>query len=101
MIKIERLGIEGVAEVVRRGRLRWFGHLGHKNEEDCVSHCREFEVAGAKSRGRSRKTWSECVKTDLRSLGPEKEWAQHRVEWRHLIGESRPTCASTETRTLK
>ena len=24
------------------------------------------------------KTWSECVKTDLRSLGMKKEWAQ---EW--------------------
>ena len=49
---IERLGIEGVAEVVRRGRLRWFGHLERKNEEDWVSRCRELEVAGAKSRGR-------------------------------------------------
>ena len=31
----ERLGIEGVTEVVRHGRLRWFGHLERKNEEDC------------------------------------------------------------------
>ena len=97
---IERLGIEGVAEVVRRGRLRWFGHLERKNEEDWVSCCREFEVAGAKSKGRSRKTWSECVKTDLRSLGMKREWAQDRVEWRRLIGGNRPTRASAETRTL-
>jgi len=51
-----------------------------------VSRCRELEVAGAKSRGRSRKTWSECVKTDLRSVGLKKEWAQDRVEWKRLIG---------------
>jgi hypothetical protein len=37
----ERLGT-GVAEVVRRGRLRWFGHLERKNEEDWVSRCREL-----------------------------------------------------------
>ena len=49
-----------------------------------------LEVAGAKSRGRSRKTWSECVKTDLRSLGMKKEWAQDRLEWRRLIGGNRP-----------
>jgi len=24
-----------VTEVVRHGRLRWFGHLERKNEEDC------------------------------------------------------------------
>ena len=95
----ERLGIEGVAEVVRRGRLRWFGHLERKNGEDWVSRCRELDVAGAKGRGRSKKTWSECVKTDLRSLGLKKEWAQDRMEWRRLIGGKRPTCASAETRT--
>jgi hypothetical protein len=96
----ERLGIEGVPEIVRRGRLRWFGHLERKNGEDWVSRCREFEVAGAKGRGRSRKTWSECVKTDLRSLGLKKEWAQDRMEWRRLVGGKRPTRASAETRTL-
>ena len=66
--------------------MRWFGHLKRMNEEDWVSRCREFEVAGAKNRGRSRKTWSECVKTDIRSLGMKKERAQDRVEWRRLIG---------------
>ena len=25
------LGVESVAEVVRRGRLRWFGHVEHKS----------------------------------------------------------------------
>ena len=30
----EQFGIEGVAEVVKRGHLRWFGHMGHKYEED-------------------------------------------------------------------
>ena len=34
------LGIQCVADVVRRDRLRWFGHLEHKNVDDCVSTCR-------------------------------------------------------------
>src|SRR5206468_2542336 len=28
------LGIEGVEEVVRRGRLRWFGHVERKEDDD-------------------------------------------------------------------
>ena len=32
-----RLGIEGVMEVVRRGRLRWFGHVERKEVDDWVS----------------------------------------------------------------
>ena len=29
-----RLGIEGVVEVMRRGRLRWFGHVERKEVDD-------------------------------------------------------------------
>ena len=40
-VKIEelwkRLEIEGVSDVVRRGRLRWFGHVERKNAGDWVS----------------------------------------------------------------
>ena len=38
------LGVQSVADVVRRGRLRWFGHLEHKSVDDWVS-CRPVEVA--------------------------------------------------------
>ena len=34
------LGIENVAEVVRRSRLRWFGHVERKDKDDWVSACR-------------------------------------------------------------
>ena len=34
-----RLGIEGVVEVMRRGRLRWFGHVEWKEVDDWVSAC--------------------------------------------------------------
>ena len=49
------LGVQSVAEVVRRGRLRWFGHVEHKSGSDCVSACRNVKVVGEKSRG--RETW--------------------------------------------
>ena len=42
-----RLGIEGVVEVMRRGRLRWFGHVERKADGDWVSACRNFEVRAA------------------------------------------------------
>ena len=32
-----RLGIEGVAEVMRRSRLRWFGHVERKEVDNWVS----------------------------------------------------------------
>ena len=41
------LGINCVADVVRRGRLRWFGHLERKSVDDWVSACRGLVVEGA------------------------------------------------------
>ena len=86
-----RLGVEGVTDVVRRGRLRWFGHLERKDSDDWTSACRNVEVVGTKRRGRSKKTWEECVRQDLKRLGLKKEWAQDRTKWRGLIGGKRLT----------
>ena len=40
------LGVQSVADVVRRGRLRWFGHLECKSGDDWVLACRNVEVVG-------------------------------------------------------
>ena len=50
-----RFGIEGVL-AMRRGRLRWFGHVERKEVDNLVSACRNLEVAGSKGRGRPRMT---------------------------------------------
>ena len=48
--------IEGVVEVMRRGRLRRFGHVERNEVDDWVSACRNLEVAGSRSRDRPRMT---------------------------------------------
>ena len=49
------LGIQSVADVVRHGRLRWFGHLECESVNDWVLACRNVEVAGVRCRGRNRR----------------------------------------------
>ena len=94
-----RLGIWSLGELLRRNRLRWFGHLERKDSEEWVSACRRVEVVGVRGRGRAKKTWDECVRNDLDLLGLRREWAQDRVKWRGLILGKRPTRASMEKRT--
>ena len=60
------LGVQSVTEVVRQGRLRWFGHVERKSEDDWVSACRNIVMAGVRCAGRGRKTWYECVKDDMK-----------------------------------
>src|SRR5437867_1964933 len=62
------LGIESVNRVVSRGRLRWYGHVKRKNVDDWVSKCRKLEVAGGIRKDRGKKTWIECVKTDMKKI---------------------------------
>ena len=61
------LGVQSLADVVRHGRLKWFGHL-ERIVNDWVSDCRKVEVAGARCMGRNRKTWKECVDEDISHL---------------------------------
>jgi len=42
---LSRVGVESVGDVVRHGRLRWFGHVERKSEEDWIKRCLEVEIA--------------------------------------------------------
>ena len=68
-----RLGIEGVVEVMRRGRLRWFGHVERKEVDDWVSACRIVEVASSRGRGRPRMTWKARLDGDMKDMGLRPE----------------------------
>ena len=89
------LCVQSVDEVVRRGRLRWFGHVERKSGDDWVSACRNVVVAGVRCAGRGRKTWYECVKDDMKALSLHPEWAVFRDMWRGFIsgGTSNPSWA--------
>ena len=65
----QRLEIDNVVDVIRRNRLRWFGHVERKDDVDWVKACQRLEVSGRRGRGRGKKTWRECVAEDMRVLG--------------------------------
>ena len=80
-----RLGICSVSVALRRSRLRWFGHVERKAEEDWVKRCRELVVEGTRPRGRPKKSWMDVVNSDLRRLNITREDAQDRSAWRRLV----------------
>ena len=51
-----------VSDVVRRNRLRWFGHVEQRGEEDWVRRYSKIEVPGVRRKGRPKKTWGELLK---------------------------------------
>ena len=42
----ERLGIDDIALVLQQNRLRWYGHVLRKEDDDWVKKCMEYEAEG-------------------------------------------------------
>ena len=82
-----RLRIESVVEVMRRGRLRWFGHAERKEVDDWVSTCRNLEVAGSRGRGRPRMTWRARLDGDMKDMWLRPGMAMDREKLRCGIME--------------
>jgi len=87
--------------VVRRGRLRLYGHSQRKDASDWVSKCRDLAVDGQKCRGKSRKTRLQCVEKDMKLVKLCGDDEQDRVDWRIGIRGDRLTRASLEKQMLK
>ena len=82
---LEWLGIESVLDIVRRGRLRWFGHVERKPVGVWVKDCQSLVVEGKRGRGRSKKSWRQCVDDDLKLYGLTAADALKRDFWRERI----------------
>jgi len=64
----ERLGLDDIILVLQQNRLQWYGHVLQKEDNDCVKKCMEYEVEGAKPRGRPKITWREIVEKTVRHV---------------------------------
>ena len=51
----ERLEVGDIALVLQQNRLRWYGHVLRKDDDDWVKKCMEYEVEGSRPRGRPGK----------------------------------------------
>jgi len=52
----ERLGVADIALVLLQNRLRCYGHVLQKDDDDWVKKCMEYEVEGPRPRGRPKRT---------------------------------------------
>ena len=74
-----RMGLQCISDVLRRGRLRWFGHVARMQEDNCVNRVSGINVDSRAIRDQPRKTWDDIIKSDLRVLCLDREAAKHGV----------------------
>ena len=56
-----------------------------KEDNDWVKKCMEYEVEGARPRGRPKKTWREIVEKDCQVRGLNREYAMDNIRWMKQI----------------
>jgi len=81
----ETLDIDDTALVLQQKRLRWYGHVLRKDDDDWVKKCMEYEVEGP----RPKRTWTEVVREDCEARKMNKQDATDRCKWRKMIKDVR------------
>ena len=70
----ERLDIDDIALVLQQNRLRWYGHVLRKDDDDWVKKCMRYEVQGP----RPKRSWREVVRKDCQARKMD------RCKWRKM-----------------
>ena len=75
--------------ILQQNRLRWYGLVLRKDDDDWMKKCMEYEVEGSRPRGRPKRTWIEVDQEDCQACKLNKEDAVDRCTWRKVIKEVR------------
>ena len=92
------LGLKDVASVLRSRRLRWYGHLERKDDQDWIKKVwKGWDVPGPRPVGRPRQTWEATVAVDLKETGLSPADARDRQGWRYSVRKSATQKAGAST----
>ena len=69
----ERLGLDDIISVLQQNRLRWYGHLLRKEDNNWVKKCMEYEVEGVRPRRRPKKIGTEILQKDCQACKLNRE----------------------------
>lgn len=81
----QRMTVEAILDVVRRGRLRWYRHVVQKNENDRVKKVKSMNLEGAKATGWPKKVWQMNMSAHIKALGIDHEMAMNHSRWKKAI----------------
>ena len=74
-----------IISALHQNRLRWYGHVLRKEDNDWIKKCMEHEMEGCRPRGRTNQTWLEVVRKDCQARKLSRDDAMVHGRWRKLI----------------
>jgi len=76
---IEKAGVAPIEEKLRESRLRWFGHVKRRVENEPLRKCKAINLIHCRrGRGRPKVSWNEVIIGDLKCMGLTEDMAQDR-----------------------
>ena len=79
----EKLGLYDIISVLQQNRLQRYGHVLREEDNDWAKKCMEYEVDGARPRGRPKNL--EIVEKDCQACKLNREDAMDRGRWKKQI----------------
>ena len=78
--------IAPIEDKMRENRLRWFGHIGRRPTDAPIRRIEKIDIVqGKKLREKSKMTWMEMVKNNMKLLELEEKMVVDRNVWRRRI----------------
>jgi hypothetical protein len=76
---------------IKKGRLRWLGHVERMSEERVVKRLYQNTQEGSRSVGRPRLRWMDDMREDLRRMGVTNQRirAHRRDDWKMVVKEAK------------
>ena len=79
-VNLEPLGMK-----MRKGWLRWYGHVMRRDQEYVGRKMMEMELPGKRRRGRPKRRFLDVVKEDMGEIGAKETDVEDRKVWRIMI----------------
>jgi len=76
---------ETVEKLAKASRVRWYGHVLRRDEDDAQRKALSIKLEGQRKKGRPRKTWRRQVEKAIGGIGLREEDAFDRARWRNGI----------------
>jgi len=65
----DKIGVVSIEDKMKEARLHWYEHIRRRPRNALVRRCEMIECPDyRRSRGRPRKSWSEVIRHDLKTL---------------------------------
>jgi len=81
----DEIGIDGIISALQQNRLRCYGRVLQREDNDWVKKCMEYEVEGSRPRGRRKTTWIQVVQKDCQAHKLNREDAMGGGRWSKMV----------------